>query len=88
MTWISHRGFVSAVDKRPALFANRVMASIFTKMSIGVILFIIIALLSDKAEVIPFTICFLVSYLAFNIYGTLHAMRLKDANGKGSKEDS
>ncbi len=87
LTYAAHKSMSSAIDERPALFANRFMLSIILKLVLGFVLFLVIGLTSHKAEIIPYGVCFLVSYLGFTIFGSQQAMKLKDGREKRQEEN-
>ena len=78
VTYLTHRSMANAIGQRPTLFANRYMASLLIKLGVGMALFIAIALTSDKPQVMPYGLCFLIMYLIFLIFGSYHASILRN----------
>jgi len=72
---------VKALGQRPTLFANRYLASILLKLVVGMVLFIVIALTSEKPQVLPYGISFLIAYLVYTVFGSYHATILKNGSG-------
>lgn len=78
VTYVTHISMVKAIGQRPTLFANRYLASILMKLGVGMVLFIAIAVSSEKPQVLPYGICFIVTYLVFTIFGSYEATILKN----------
>lgn len=78
ITYISHEMMSRSDKERPAQFANRFMASQVIKLLGGLLVFLIVALTSPKAEVLPFGVVFILVYLVYTVFGSYHATKLKD----------
>ncbi len=81
ITYVTHLSMFKAIGQRPTLFANRYLASILLKLVVGMVLFIAIAVTSEKPQVLPYGISFLIAYLVYTIFGSYHATILKNGSG-------
>jgi len=79
-TFVTHRMLVSSIDGRPAQFANRFMGGILLKLFLGFIVFITLALISVKDELIPLGVIFVSCYIIYTIIGSSESMKLKSSN--------
>jgi|GEM_PF-3733166 len=73
---LAYRLQSAAIGGRPAQLSNRFMGATFLKLFLAVILFLVMVITCPRAEAIIYTVVFLVLYVIFTVYISIHSNRL------------